>query len=155
MAPHEVLPEITENIRRLIEDHRTHYEVSSHYIVVEQRPAGAAPNTRRIQAGFDIDVYGTKPIHDSGPAPEYELGYGMLNQVAEMILASATESCSIEAIPFRSTTIRDTKNHFEPLAMIRISITHNRGLDQPIGAAEQHALTEMEEQLKALGLKRH
>jgi len=154
MSPHEVLPAISENVRRLVEDHRAYYEVSAHYIVLEQRPAGAAPSARRIQAGFDIDVYGAKPSHEAGPAPEYELGYRLLRELAETIVVNTSKSCAIEAIPFRSTTILDTKNHFVPLAMIRITITQKRGLDQAAGPAEQHALQEMEENLKALGVPR-
>jgi hypothetical protein len=65
MAPNEVLPEISGNIREFIERHLVSYEVSPHYVVLKDRPAGAAPTSRRIQAGFDSDVYGIK-THASG-----------------------------------------------------------------------------------------
>ncbi len=148
------MTEIPDSVRQAISTHRAFYDVSAHLIVLEERRPGAVPNTRRIQAGFDIDVYGAKTSNGSRPSPEYELGYGMLKRVTEAMLANMAGSCSIEVIPFRSTTILDTKNHFEPLDLIRIAITCNRGLDQPAGAAEQEALKAVEEQLNSLGIRR-
>jgi hypothetical protein len=37
--------------------------------------------------------------------------------------------------------------------MLRIRITHGRGLDQPAGAPEERALKEIQEQLHVLGVK--
>ena len=153
MQENQALPEAPADVRRLIETHRAFYDVSPHYSVLDQRPAGGVPSTRRIQIGFDIDVYAMKPADEPGSSPEYELGYGTLRQAAEMVRAEIGGACSIEAFPFRSTTILDTKNHLEPLAITRIAITHLRGLDQPFGAPEQRALKEIQEKLKGLGLK--
>jgi hypothetical protein len=153
MAPNEVLPEISGNIREFIDRHRVSYEVLPHYVLLEYRPAGANPTSRRIQAGFDIDVYGIKTGPESPPTPEYELAFEMLTRAAETILAKTDDSCSIEVIPYTSTVILDTKMHFQALGMLRITITHSRGLDQPAGAAEQHALKEMEDRLKSLGVR--
>ena len=36
--------------------------------------------------------------------------------------------------------------------MLRIRITHQRGLEQPAGKAEQHALEEVEKELRRLGV---
>jgi hypothetical protein len=153
MAPNEVLPEISETIREFIERHRVSYEVLPHYVVLENRPPGANPTSRRIQAGFDIDVYGIKTSPESPPPPEYELAFEVLTRAAETILANTDDSCSIEVIPYASTVILDTRMHFQALGMLRITIKHSRGLDQPAGAAEQHALKEMEERLKRLGVR--
>jgi hypothetical protein len=153
MAPNEVLPEIPGNIREFIERHLVSYEVSPHYVVLVDRPAGARPTSRRIQAGFDIDVYGIKTSPDSPPPPEYELAFEMLRRAAETTLANTDDSCSIEVIPYASTAILDPRMHFQALGMLRITITHSRGLDQPAGAAEQHALKEMEERLKSFGVR--
>ncbi len=154
MAPLEVLPDIPSNVRRLIENHLAFYEVSPHYIALEERSLGAVTSTRRIQGGFDIDIYQIKTSHDSQPSPEYEIVFGLLNDMARTILPNMGERCSIEVISFRSTLIIDTKNHFEPLTMIRITIAHNRGLHQPAGTAEQEASKAIEEQLRGLGLRR-
>ena len=90
--------------------------MSPHQIVLEERPAGAASSIRRIQSGFDVDVYGVKKSNESGGSLRYELGYRTLQQMADTIRAGAGDSCSIEAIPYRSTTVLDTKNHIEALA---------------------------------------
>lgn len=153
MAPNEVLPEVSGNILQFIEGHRVSYEVSPHYVILEDRPVRAGPITRRIQAGFDIDVYGIKTSPESLPPPEYELAFEMLQSAAETILANTGDSCSIEVIPYASTVILDTRMHFQALGMLRITITHSRGLDQPAGAVEQQALKEMEERLQSFGVR--
>ena len=153
MASSEVLPEISEKIREFIERNRVFYEVLPHYVVLEDRPPRANPISRRIQAGFDIDLYGVRTSPDSPPPPEYEPAFEMLRRTAEAILANSDGSCSIEVIPYPSTVILDTRMHFQALGMLRITITHSHGLDQPAGAAEQHALKEMEERLKSLGVR--
>jgi len=152
MALQEILPELSGKIRQLIEKHRACYEVTPHYVVLEERPVHAAPITRRIQAGFDIDIYGVRTSDESWPSPEYEFACEALKQLAETVLINARDSCSIEVIPYASTVILDTKMHFQRLGMHRITITHSSGLEA-FGAAEQHALKEIEEQLTALGIK--
>ena len=153
MAPNKVLPEISGKIREFIERYRASYEVLPHYVVLENRPPGANPTSRRIQAGFDIDVYGIKTSPESAPPPEYELAFEMLRRAAETVLAITDDSCSMEVISYASTVILDPRMHFQALGMLRITIAHSRGLDQPAGAAEQHALKEMEERLKSFGVR--
>ena len=126
--------------------------MSPFYVVLEQRTAGAAPTSRRIQAGFDVDVYGIRTSHESQPSPAYEFAYGRLKDLATTLLANTEDSCSIEVIPFRSALILDTRQHFQPLAVLRIQILHHRGLDQPAGAAEEIALKALEEKLHGAGL---
>jgi hypothetical protein len=58
------------------------------------------------------------------------------------VVAHAAEYCRIEII------------HFEPGAVVRIRITHSRGLDQPTGAGEEKALADVMDSLPALGVKR-
>jgi hypothetical protein len=139
-------------VRRVIEDHQAFYEVTPYYVLFEQRPPGGPPQSRRIQAGFDVDVFGVK-----GPAPspsrEYELVYQVLSRLAEAIQSHAGNGCSIEVISLASTVIVDPRLHFQPEATLRIRIAHFRGLDQPAGPAEDQALQELLEQLKSLGVK--
>ena len=144
--------EISGNVRELIEKHHAFYEVSPSYVLLQEPTAVAAPTSRRIQAGFDVDVYGIRTSHESQPSPAYEFAYRMLKDVAAAILANTEDSCSIEVIPFRSALILDTRQHFQPLAVLRIQILHHRGLDQPAGAAEQIALKALEEKLHGAGL---
>ena len=139
-------------VRRVIEDHQAFYEVTPYYVLFEQRPPGGPPLSRRIQAGFDVDVFGVK-----GPAPspsrEYELVYQALSRLAEAIQSHAGNGCSIEVISLASTVILDPKLHFQSEATLRIRIAHFRGLDQPAGPAEDQALQELLDQLKSLGVK--
>ena len=152
MAPHEVLPNTPENTQRLVERHKAFYEVSPHQTVLTEPTSGTTSRCRRFQTGFDIDVYGTRSGNESDRSLEYELGYRILQQIADAVLAEVDESCDIEAIPFRSSTILETKNNFGALAIIRITIANRR--DEPLGRAEREGLHAIEEQLKRLGLRR-
>ena len=62
------------------------------------------------------------------------------------------DSCSLEVIPFPSTAIIDSRNHGQVEAMIRIQISHERGLNQPAGSPEKRALEEVEKELNSLGI---
>jgi len=144
---------MSENVREVIEQHHAFYEVLPYYIELEQRPQGALATTRRIQAGFDVDVYGIKSSLEPEAAHDYELVYATLRSVVQTILPHITDFCSIEVIPFGSSVILDTRRHLRPEGMLRIRITHGRGLDQPAAALEERALKEVEEQLQILGVK--
>ena len=109
----------------------------------------------RVQAGFNVDVYGvrTEDTEPAMPPPqEYALAYAELQKLAESVSQHASDSCSVEVIPFSSTAIIDSRNHGQVEAMIRIQISHGRGLDQPAGPAEKRALEEVEKELKSLGI---
>jgi hypothetical protein len=144
---------MSENVRAVIERHHGFYEVIPYYILLEERPHGAKATTRRIQAGYDIDVYGIKTSLEPEAASDYALIYTALKEVVETILPHTSDACLIEVIPFGSTVILDTRRHLQPEGMLRIRITHGRGLDQPAGAPEERALKEVEEQLRVLGVR--
>lgn len=143
------------DVRRVIEDHQAFYEVTPYYVLFEERPLGGPPISRRIQAGFDVDMFGI--VKGSAPerSPEYELVYQALSGLAEAIRPSTSDGCSIEVIPLASTVIVDPRLHFQQEATLRIRIAHSRGLDQPAGAAEERTLNELQEQLRNLGVKSH
>jgi hypothetical protein len=145
-----------ETIRALIKEHHAFYEVSPYYVVVDERQ-GRSPATRRVQAGFDIDVYGAKVDGDAvvmPPPREYALGHAELKRLAEQISRDADESCSLEVIPFSSTAVLAVGGQAKVTARIRIRVSHWRGLDQPAGEPEYRALEEIEKQLRALGVAR-
>jgi hypothetical protein len=60
-------------VRRVIEDHQAFYEVTPYYVLFEERPPGGHPSSRRIQAGFDIDIFGIVSGPAPEPSPEYEV----------------------------------------------------------------------------------
>jgi len=135
----------------VIEDHQAFYEVAPYYVLFEERSGGHS--NRRIQGGFDVDLFGIV----KGPAPqpslEYELVYQALSRLAEAIRPYTSDGCSIEVISLASTVILDPRLHFQPEATLRIRIAHSRGLDQPAGPAEERTLQKLQEQLRSLGVK--
>ena len=148
---------MADSFGSLIKEYHAFYEVSPDYVELEERPVGRPAKTRRVQAGFNVDVYGvrTEDNEPAMPSPqEYALGYAGLQKIAEGVSQHASDSCSLEAIPFPSLAIIDSRNQGQVEAMIRIRISHGRGLDQPAGPAEQRALEEVENELKSLGIAR-
>jgi len=139
---------MSDNIHKLIEQHDAFYQVLSYYIVQEERTHGT---TKRIQAGFDIDVYGMKASHEQHPGRDYVVGYVALEKLVETILPHIAESCSVEVITFPSEVVFDAKRQFQEEGMLRIRITH-KGL-QPAGETEERALKEIKERLHDLGLR--
>ena len=51
----------------LVKEHHAFYEVSPDYVELEERPVGLPAKTRRVQAGFNVDVYGIR-TEDNEPA---------------------------------------------------------------------------------------
>ena len=143
---------MTGNVKEIIESHHCFCEVSPYYVVYEHRPVGGAVSVRKVQAGFDVDIYGVKPSYEPDPAAEYWLVYNQLKETAEMVRHENSQACSIELIPFGSTIVFDTKDHLQPMAMLRIRITHTGGNHEPAGATEQQALKAVEAQLSRLGI---
>ena len=148
---------MSDDIRSLIKEHHAFYEVLPYYVVLEERPVGRPATTRRVQAGFDIDIYGERTKNDTSwtPPPEkYGLGYAELQRIAETVSQHATGSCSLEVIPSPSTVVFDIRDHGKMEATFRIRISHGRGLDQPAGLPEQGALEEVAKELKSMGFPR-
>jgi hypothetical protein len=146
---------MSDNLRSLINKHHAFYEVSPYHVLLEERHGSFPAMTRSVQAGFDVDIYGVS-IKDGltppGPDPEYALGYSELQKLAEKL--SHDTSCSLEVIPFPSTAVLDSRTHAQVEGMLRIRISHCRGLDEPAGLPERHALEEVENRLHGLGVAR-
>ena len=146
---------MSESIKQVIDQRRVFYEVLPYYVVREERKHGTIVATKRIKAGFDFDIYGdskglTLPSDDYA---DYAQAYATLKKVVEAILPNTTESCQIEIIPFQTTGFFDARRRFQLQGMLRIRISHLRGLDQPYGPPEKRALNQIEQQLHAIGLK--
>ena len=52
---------MSKNIRQVIEKNRPFYEVVPYYVLLEEGHGTPAVKTRRIQAGFNVNVYGIEP----------------------------------------------------------------------------------------------
>ncbi len=145
-----------ETIRSLAREHRSFYEVSPYYIMLEERHEGLDPVTRRIQAGFDVDVYGVNlngHLTMPGPDPDYALAREELRKLSGETASHAADQCAIEVISFPSTAILDVRTNAVE-ARLRIRIHHYRGLSCPAGTAEERALEELEQELKSMGINR-
>ena len=146
---------MSQDFRTLAKEHHAFYEVSPYYVLLDERPVGLPATTRTVQAGFNVDVYGvrTEDTEPAMPPPqEYALAYAELQKLAERVSQHASDSCSLEVIPFPSTAIIDSRDRGKVEATIRIRISHERGLNQPAGSPEKCALEEVERELKSLGI---
>jgi hypothetical protein len=146
---------MADNFSLLVKEYRAFYEVSPYYVLLDERPVGLPATTRTVQSGFNVDVYGvkTEDTEPSMPPPqEYALGYAELQKLAQKVSQHASDSCSLEVIPFPWTAIIDSRTRGQVEAMIRVQISHWRGLNQPAGLPEKQALEEFERELKSLGI---
>ena len=89
-----------------------------------------------------------------GPDPDYTLGYSELQRIAEELSRHATDACSLEVFEFPATVFFDLRRHGKLEALLRIRISHCRGLTEPAGLPEQRALEDLEKELKSLGVAR-
>jgi len=148
---------MSENLRSLIQEHHAFYEVLPYYIVVDDANGRLSLATRMVQAGFDIDIYGErlkKELAMPGQDPDYTLGYSELKKITEEHSRHATDSCSLEVVEFPSTAFFDLRRQLKPEALLRIRISHCRGLNEPAGLPEQRALEELGKVLESMGVVR-
>ena len=79
---------MSKNIRQVIEKHRPFYEVEPYYVFLEEGHGTPAVKTRRIQAGFNVNVYGMKTSDDPGLpglSPSYALACESLLELTKTI----------------------------------------------------------------------
>lgn len=144
---------MAKDTAELIEQHHPYFEVLPYYVLVESHPNGSPqPATRRVHAGFDVDIYGDRAGSKPVPTGDYSLAQSLLDDLAHTVSAHADSACSVEVIPSAETTFFDMRRHFQPEARLRLRISHQRGLDQPAGQPEQAILKEIKERLHALGI---
>jgi hypothetical protein len=139
----------------VLETHHVRYEVRPYYVILDQRLAGAPPQQQKVQAGFDVDLYGVLekehlPLFHSEGAQKIVKYF---EQVARQIELRVGNKCAIELMPYADLVVLDTHQHLQPQVMLRIRISHARGLDQPKGPAEEQALTAIQETLRQLSVR--
>jgi hypothetical protein len=143
------------DLRSLVDQHHMYYEVSAYYVVNEIRKKDASAVHQNVQAGFDVDLYGTGIGADLKLSPDSEqvhLVLQNLERVAREIVPQAADSELIEILPEYGTLYFEAGHRQGPEAMVRIRITHSRGIDQPSGPLETQTLDAVQKQLKALGV---
>ena len=140
-------------VQGVFQRHRVRYELRPYYVLFEQRPPGAPSVGQRIQAGFDVDLFGTL---DKMEVPrllreEGDIVIGYFEAVAQEVQSKVGQRCTVEVMGYPDSLVLDS--HFQPQAMIRIRISHSRGLDQSEGASEEQALEAIRDKLHALGIR--
>ena len=139
---------MNEEVESLFKRHDAFYEVSPYYVVAMRR---------RVQTGFDVDIYAVRTDHADPfmpPPKEYARGSAALTAIANRVAHDSAGACWVEAFPFPASVTFGVRGHAgEPAAMFRIRIapSHSHG---SVGAPESQALAEVERQLKALGIVR-
>lgn len=144
------------DVQAWIRDHHASYEVSPYYLVLEDR-AGGVRTSRKVQAGFNVDVYGVSPEDDRlvpPPAHEYAVGYAVLQRLVAEVAHDAGDSCALEVIAFPGRIVLDSRGYGKVKAMVRITVSHLGPLDQPAGLSANGALEKVKERLDALGISR-
>ena len=83
--------DMVETLSSVIQEHHAFYEVLPYYVVVDDANGGLSLTTRRVHAGFDVDIYGESPekkLVIPGPDPDYTLGYSELQKIGRRAFAS-------------------------------------------------------------------
>jgi hypothetical protein len=142
-------------IHQLLERHDVKYEVRPYYEVLLLNPVGAPPIDKKVQAGFDVNLYGRLetehfPLYSSEGAHK---AVRYFEELAHDIESNIGQHCTVQVIPDDSLVL-DTRHNLRPEAMLTIRIAHCRGMGQPEGPAEEQALTEVTAKLKELGIRR-
>jgi hypothetical protein len=140
------------DVHEVLERYHVYYEVCPYYVVLDQRPAGAPRIEQKVQAGFDVNLYGALEKEQlplfRGEGARLVVNY--FESVAEDIQSKVGQRCTVEVIPCTDSIVLDASRHFQPQAMLQIRISHDRGLDQPVGPSEENALKAIREILHEL-----
>lgn len=147
-----------KDLHELAKEHHAFYEVLPYNLLLTEKHGSLPATNRTIQAGFDVDIYGLnlkKDLALPGPDPNYTLAHAELQKLAEKVSnAHSKDSCAVEVISFPSRIVLGGSSNKDALGMLRIRISHHRGLDRPADLPEQHVLKELEVQLQNLGVVR-
>ena len=143
------------DVHALLERYRVRYESHPYYVVWEQRPEGAAPLVQRIQAGFDVDLFGAleKMELPDRHSDEYGTVVHYFEEVVREVQSNVGQDCTVEVVSCWDSLAFNTREHLQPEAMLTIRIRHSRSLDQAEGPAEEQALKAVLERLHALGVR--
>ena len=143
-------------IHALLERHGVKYEVRPYDEVLILNPVGAPAIDKKVQAGFDVNLYGTLetehlPLYSSEGAHKVVRYF---EELAQDIGSNVGQRCTVQVIAEEDSLILDSQHNLRPEAMLTIRIAHCRGMGQPEGPAEEQALAEVTARLKELGIRR-
>jgi hypothetical protein len=144
---------MTDDPQSLAAEHHAFYEILPYYVLAD----GTGGSSQRVQSGFDVDIYGVSTRNELAPPrpdSDYEKGYVEVQKLVDEISHDTGGQYSVEVIPFTESAFLDAQDHKKVEARIRIRISHLGPLEEPAGEPEKHALQEVENRLKGLGIGR-
>src|SRR5260370_25879183 len=112
------------DIHEVLEQHHARYEVRPYYVILDQRPAGAPPIEQKVQAGFDVNLYGALekeqlPLYRSEGARRV---VNYFEAVALEIEANAGQHWNIEGTPYTDSLVPATTTHLHPQSILQLPI---------------------------------
>lgn len=144
------------DVREILARHRARYGVQPYYDIFRPLAEAGPATAQRIQAGFDVDIYGTLletehlPLHDIEAAP---FVLDSFEKAAQEIQSRIGQGCTVQVLTYSNSLVLDTKHAFRPEVMLRVRIGHCRGLDQAKGAPEEEALSAVRQMLREMDVR--
>jgi hypothetical protein len=102
----------------------------------------------RIQGGAS-----RLPVNGAGRSRAHT-AVSYFESAAQEIQSTAGQSCTVEVTPFTNSVVVNPQEQFQSEGMLRIRISHARGVGRPEGPSEELALKTTEALLRELGIKR-
>src|SRR5690349_17628253 len=99
---------MTTPIQNLTKARRVFYEVSPYYVVDEERPVGRPVSMKRIQAGFDVNLYALgaeTPLRLDVDNARFHSTLKELEQLASEVVPEHSESTNITIAPFEDSLV--------------------------------------------------
>jgi hypothetical protein len=143
-------------IKQVLERHHVRYEVQPYYTMLDMRPENGPETEKRVQAGYEVSLYGELLPGEHLPLDEIEDARTVAAWFAELareIQSKIGHQCTVELIRYPDSLVLDPRRHFEAEAMLQIRISHCRGLGEPKGPPEDQALAALREKLRELRVK--
>jgi hypothetical protein len=147
---------VKADVCEVLERHHARYEVRPYYELFDLRPVGVPEITKRVQAGFDVDLYANLIENENLPLDHSEsarMVVAYFEQVAKEVQSRIGQQCTVQVITNDDSLVLDSRHHFRPEAMLRIRIGHCRGLDQPEGPPEEQALEAIRQTLREMNVR--
>ena len=142
----------TEDLQRIVESHAVVYEVRPHQDIVKFRD-----ESNLVKNGFDLTLCGTHNHGHRTMTPGCHRcvdTYRDLEAIARWIMPTERRASSYEIAAFDMAlhSVRTPNRRLEVDLTVRIK--HRQGWAEPIDECERRCLREMEDKLKALGVRR-
>lgn len=141
-----------EDLQKIVESHSVVYEVRPHQDIVKFRD-----ESNLVKNGFDLTLCGTHDHGHSTMTPGCQRcvdTYRDLETIARWIMPTERRASSYE-IPSFDMALHSVRTPSRRLEVdLTVRIKHRQGWTEPIDECERRCLREMEEKLKALGVRR-